>query len=401
MSEASISLEPADDRLIYLDYASGTPVDPMVTAAMQPWLTGVGSAANASASHRIGQSAAAACVRASEQVAGLVNASPDEIVWTSGATESINLALLGAARFQSERGRHIVTCVTEHPAVLKTCDELRRQGYDVTVLPVDSGGLLSIDAFVAALQPDTVLASIMHVNNETGVIHDIDSIGMVCRDHGVLLHVDAAQSAGRLPLDVRAQGIDLLSLSAHKLYGPKGVGALCLNRQRSRRVEPLLFGGGQQRGLRPGTLPTHQVVGMGQACELGADHLSTEPAKVASLRDTLWMNLQQLDGIQLNGQADQRACHILNVSFSGVDGESLLLALEDLAVSAGAACTSDGAEPSAVLRSLGCSDTQASSAVRFSLGRHTSAEEVEQASMRVVGAVTRLRTIAEPLAQQT
>jgi cysteine desulfurase len=380
---------------VYLDYAASTPVDPRVAEAMSVSLTGASEFGNPHATtHAYGHLAAERVANARRDVAGLINAAPDEIIWTSGATEADNLALIGAARFRSGAGRHLVTSVTEHPAVLDACRYLQEQGFDVTYLRPDANGIVTPDAVATALRPETTLVSIMHVNNEIGVIQDIAAIGAVCRANDVLFHVDAAQSAGRLPLDVGAQSIDLLSLSAQKLYGPKGVGALYMNRQRIGRVEPLMYGGGQERGLRPGTVPTHQVVGMGCAYAIATRECAADVAHTAGLRDALWAGISTLPGVLLNGHSTQRVCHILNTSVTGVEGESLHYALRELAVSAGSACTTATAEPSAVLRSLGRADDLARASVRFSFGRGTTADEIEFAIDVFRTAVARLRRLA-------
>jgi cysteine desulfurase len=380
---------------VYLDHAASTPVEPEVADAMTACLRSAAGAANPSAAgHAPGRAAARLVEAARHQVASLVNAFPDEIIWTSGATESDNLAILGAARFRRARGTHLITQVTEHPAVLESFRALEREGFRVTWLRPDQHGRIAPQQITDALTAQTILVSIMHVNNETGVIQDIGAIGALCRRHGALFHVDAAQGAGRLDLDVRGQSIDLFSLSAHKLGGPQGVGALFLDRERIRRVEPVMHGGGQERGLRPGTVPTHQVVGMGVALELARERLTTDPPAIAALRDRLWSRLAAVDGILLNGHPRRRACHILNVSVVGVEGESLRFAVRDLAVASGSACASDTGEPSPVLRSLGRSDQLAQSSLRFSLGRRTTAEEVDFAADCVETAVQRLRALA-------
>ena len=380
--------------MIYLDYAASTPLDESVAEAMSACSRSPAGIGNASSDHAWGRAAAEAAEAAAGQVAALIGAEPDEIIWTSGATESDNLAVIGAAMFRSRQGRHVVTAATEHPAVLESCRHLQQQGFDVTYLEPDSDGLLTAGQLAAAIRPDTTLVSIMHANNEIGVVQDIGAFGALCREHGVLFHVDAAQSAGRLPIDVRAQSIDLLSLSAHKLYGPKGVGALFLDRQRCRRVEPLLHGGGQQRGLRPGTLPVPSVVGMGCAFELAQQREDQDVASAVELRNRLWSQLESIDGVILNGSGTQRVCHILNVSVTGVHGESLRCGLRELAVSAGSACSTDSDEPSAVLRSLGRSDTLAQASVRFSVGRGTTAADVDRAAAIFQATVDRLREIA-------
>ena len=385
---------------IYLDYAASTPVDPAVAAIMAELLGSRLGTANPAATHAPGREAARVIEQARRQVAALIGAAADEIVWTSGATEADNLAIIGAARFQRSRGRHVITSATEHPAVLESCRALEREGFRVSYLRPDHEGLLDPQEVAAAVTNDTILLSVMHVNNETGVVQDIGALGALCRERDLLFHVDAAQSAGRLPIDVRAQGVDLLSLSAHKIYGPKGVGALFLDSQRCRRVEPLQYGGGQERGLRPGTLPTHQLAGMGLACELARQRLAADPPAQAQLRDHLWSQLRDVPGVLLNGSADRRVCHILNVSVTGVEGESLRLALRALAISGGSACASDTGEPSAVLKNLGRSDQLAEASVRFSLGRDTTAAELDRAAAIFRREVARLRALTPRSAAQ-
>ncbi|MFW2404732.1 MAG: aminotransferase class V-fold PLP-dependent enzyme [Gammaproteobacteria bacterium] len=380
---------------VYLDYAASTPVAPEVAAAMFECLTGDAGYGNPhSATHSFGRDAAAAVTRAREQVAALINAAPAEIVWTSGATESDNLAIIGAARFRSGAGQHVVTTSIEHPAVLEACRYLEKQGFDVTYVEPDANGVVDPDDIAAALRQDTTLVSVMHVNNEIGVIQDIAAIGRLCRERDVLLHVDAAQSAGRLPVDVVAQNVDLMSLSAQKLYGPKGVGALYLNRRRVGRVEPLFHGGGQQRGVRPGTVPTHQVVGMGLAFEIARERREEDAERLAMLRDRLWAGISSLSGVLLNGHSRHRVCHILSVSVTGVEGESLHCALGDLAVSAGSACATATTEASAALRALGRHDELARSSVRFSFGRSTTDQQIDFAIEAFCVAVERLRSLA-------
>ena len=377
---------------IYMDYAAATPVDEQVIDKMADCLrSGYGNPA--STAHQFGREAGAMVETAREQVAMLINASAEEIIFTSGATESDNLAVIGAARFRSRAGRHIVTSVTEHPAVLDSCRYLESEGFNLTYLTPDSNGIIDPAMVQSALTPETVLVSVMHVNNVIGVVQNVAAIGGICRDTNVLFHVDAAQSAGRLPLDVESQSIDLLSLSAQKLYGPKGVGALFLNRQRVRRSEPLFHGGGQERGLRPGTVPTHQAVGMGLACEIARSRLDTDAAQIEKLRQRLWRSLKTLPGVFLNGHPTHRVSHILCVSVTGVEGESLHYGLRDLAVSAGSACATDSDEPSIVLRSLGRSDQLARSTVRFSLGRQTTEDEVDFAIARFAEVVGQLRAL--------
>jgi len=364
---------------IYLDYAATTPVDPRVAAVMIPYLTE--KFGNQASPHGYGKIAEEAGENARAQVAALVNADPKEIVWTSGATESNNLALKGAAHFYQDKGRHIVTVKTEHKAVLDVVGELERQGFTATYLTPQTNGLLDVDAFAAALRPDTILASVMLVNNEIGVIQDIATLGEICRAHGILLHVDAAQATGKVDINLRQLPVDLMSFSAHKTYGPKGIGALYVRRKPRVRLEAQIHGGGQERGFRSGTLATHQIVGMGEAFHLAQAEMATEIARIKILRDSLWQGLASLPNIILNGDFTQRVPHNLNISFAGVNGEQLIKALTEIAVpsiaiSGGSACTAASLEPSYVLRTLGRSDALARSSVRFSLGRTTTQEEI-------------------------
>jgi cysteine desulfurase len=366
---------------VYLDYAASTPVAPEVIEAMTLALRSPGLVGNpAAGTHVPGQLAAAAVAAARVEVAALIHAQPDEIVFTSGATEADNLAIIGGARFRQGDGRHLITALTEHKAVLESCRYLAREGWRVTWLKPDAEGVIAPAAVEAAMEPDTVLVSVMHANNETGVVQDVAAIGSLCRKRRVLLHVDAAQSAGRLPIDVRALQIDLLSLSAHKLYGPKGIGALFIDREHVRRVEPLLFGGGQERGLRPGTLPTHQIVGMGEAFRIARPRLLADRQHVTRLRDRLWSHLQLIPGVIRNGHPGKNTGHILNVSVAGVEGESLHAGLGELAVASGSACTTVTDEPSYVLRVLGRSAALARSSVRFSFGRETTDGDIDRAA---------------------
>jgi len=377
---------------IYLDYAAATPVDERVIDKMVECLRS-GHGNPASTAHQFGRDAGELVETAREQVAKLINASADEIIFTSGATEADNLAVIGAARFRSPAGRHIVTSVAEHPAVLDSCRYLESQGFSLTCLTPDANGIVDPASVRSALTPETVLVTMMHVNNVIGVVQDVAAIGRICREANILFHVDAAQSAGRLAIDVESQSIDLLSLSAQKLYGPKGVGALYLNRQRVRRIEPLFHGGGQERGLRPGTVPTHQAVGMGLACRIAQASLETDASQIEALRRRLLRGLMKLPGVLLNGHPARRVSHILSVSVTGVEGESLHYGLRDLAVSAGSACATDGDEPSFVLRSLGRSDQLSRSTVRFSLGRQTTEEEIDFAIERFTEVVVQLRAL--------
>ncbi len=369
--------------MIYLDNAASTRVDPEVVDAMRAALDAYNAYGNPSSNtlHGFGEQANALVEHARNQVATLINGSPEGVIWTSGATESDNLAILGLARFRGEmQGRHIVTALTEHSAVLNACGQLEQEGFSVTYLAPDSEGRISPDSVRQALRDDTILVSLMHVNNETGVIQDIAAVGALCRDCDILFHVDAAQSAGRLPLDVRQQCIDLLSLSAHKMHGPKGIGALYLNTERVNRLQPVMFGGGQERGLRPGTLPTHQIVGMGKACELAAARLENDPPAIKAMREALWSEISVLPDILRNSAGADTVCGILSVSVGGVEGESLLYALRELAVSSGSACNSASDDASYVLRALGRDDVLAESTIRFSLSRFTTPAEVAEAA---------------------
>jgi len=380
---------------VYLDYAATTPVDPRVRQVMAGLLDAESGFANpSSVTHAAGQAAQAVVDTAAAQVAGLINASPDELIWTSGATESNNLAIIGAARFRAMQGRHIITVATEHKSVLESCAALEQEGFAITYLQTDAQGLVSAEQVAAALQADTTLVSVMHANNEIGVVQDIAAIGAVCRERDVLFHVDAAQSAGKLSIDVAAQQIDLLSLNAHKACGPKGVGALYLNSQTMPRIEPLLHGGGQQRGLRPGTLAVHQIAGMGEAFRILTTDAEVEVSRIAGLRDQLWMALRQIPGVKLNGHPEHRLCSILNVRVAGVEGESLQFALQRLAVASGSACNSASGEPSYVLRSLGLADYEAEASIRFSLGRFSTPAHVSAAAEVFTAAVAHLRALS-------
>jgi cysteine desulfurase len=361
---------------IYLDYSATTPVDPRVAAKMIPYLTEhFGNPA--SRSHAFGWETEKAVEEAREEVAKLVNCDPKELVWTSGATESINLALKGAANFYKDKGRHLVTVKTEHKATLDTMRELERDGFEVSYLDVKPDGLLDLDAFKSALRKDTILVSVMFVNNEIGVIQDIPAIGEICRSRGIIFHVDAAQATGKIPVDLSTLKVDLMSFSAHKTYGPKGVGALFVRRKPRVRIEAQMHGGGHERGMRSGTLPTHQIVGMGEAFRLARLEMATDNDRIRMLRDKLWQGLSQIEEAHLNGDMERRVPHNLNVSFNFVEGESLIMAIKDVAVSSGSACTSASLEPSYVLRALGRSDELAHSSIRFTVGRFTTEEEVD------------------------
>jgi len=377
---------------IYLDYAATTPADPRVASKMMQFLTLDGTFGNpASRSHRFGWQAEEAVDVARNQVAELVNADPREIIFTSGATESDNLALKGAAHAQRARGQHIITSQTEHKAVLDSCKQLESEGFTVTYLTPPANGIITPDAVRAALRDDTVLVSLMHVNNEIGVIQDIAAIGELCRARDILFHVDATQSVGKLPIDLSELKVDLMSFSAHKLYGPKGIGALYVRRKPKVTIDAQMHGGGHERGMRSGTLPVHQIVGMGEAFALARAAQESEMARLATLRARLWQGLSALDGVRLNGDLAQSAPNILNISFAGVDGESLIMALKDLALSSGSACTSASMEPSYVLRAIGLDEALAHSSLRFSLGRFTTEEEIDYAVALVQKVVLRLR----------
>ena len=379
---------------VYLDYAATTPIDPEVARAMSECLTLAGDFGNPSSAHRFGQVAAARVARARAQVAALIGADEEEIVFTSGATESNNLAILGRAAAADGRGRHVVTMRTEHKAVLDPCKHLEKSGLSVTYLTPERSGLLTREALIAALRPDTILASVMCVNNETGVLQDIAGLGAVCRERGVAFHSDCAQAAGKVPIDVRGLPVDFLSFTGHKLYGPKGIGALYVRRSARTALRAISFGGGQERGLRPGTLATHQIVGFGAACELAAALLLEERARLGALRERLWEGLAPLGGVHLNGRDAPRVPGILNASFEGLDGESLIAGLDGLAVSTGAACNSESREPSYVLRALGRDARLAESSLRFSLGRFSDEADVAFAVSAVGERVRYLRALS-------
>jgi cysteine desulfurase len=380
---------------IYLDYSATTPVDPRVAEKMCACLTPDGTFGNpASRSHPFGWKAEEAVEEARANVAALVNADPKEIVWTSGATESNNLAIKGAAHFYQKKGRHIVTVKTEHKAVLDTCRQLEREGFEVTYLDPEPSGLLDLAKFDAALRKDTILASVMHVNNEIGVIQDIEKLGRICRERGVIFHVDAAQSTGKVPIDLERQQVDLMSFSAHKTYGPKGVGALYVRRKPRIRIEAQMHGGGHERGMRSGTLATHQCVGMGEAFRIAREEMAAENERVRGLRDRLWNGLRDIEAVYLNGDLERRVAGNLNVSFNFVEGESLIMALKDMAVSSGSACTSASLEPSYVLRALGREDELAHSSIRFTIGRFTTQEEIDYVVDKVRHQVERLRELS-------
>lgn len=387
-------MEQALKLPIYMDYSATTPVDPRVVEAMIPWL-GERFGNPASRSHVYGWEASEAVERARAEVAALVGADAREIIWTSGATESDNLAIKGAAHFHQTRGKHLITVKTEHKAVLDTMRELERQGFDVTYLDVQENGLLDVDAFAAAIRPDTILASVMLVNNEIGVIQPMETLGRICREKNVVFHVDAAQAAGKVDIHLAALPVDLMSLSAHKIYGPKGIGALYVRRKPRARIEAQMHGGGHERGLRSGTLPTHQIVGMGEAFRIAREEMAAENARILALRNRLLSGLQNgMEHIYVNGDLEARVAHNLNVSFAYVEGESLMMAVKDIALSSGSACTSASLEPSYVLRALGRSDELAHSSIRFSIGRFTTAEEVDYVVRVFREKIARLREMS-------
>ncbi|MEO1751558.1 IscS subfamily cysteine desulfurase [Thiofaba sp. EF100] len=380
---------------IYLDYSATTPVDERVAEKMCACLTREGVFGNpASRSHSFGWKAERAVEEAREQVAALVGADPKEIVWTSGATESNNLAIKGAAEFYKKKGRHIVTISTEHKAVIDTCRALEREGYEVTYLDPEPNGLVDADKFAAALREDTVLASVMFVNNEIGVIQDIEKLGAICRAKGVIFHVDAAQATGKVAIDLANLPVDLMSFSAHKTYGPKGIGALYVRRKPRVRVEAQMHGGGHERGMRSGTLAVHQIVGMGEAFRIAGQEMAAENERIRMLRDRLWNGIKDMEEVYVNGDLTHRVPHNLNVSFNFVEGESLIMALKDIAVSSGSACTSASLEPSYVLRALGRSDELAHSSIRFSIGRYTTVEEIDYTIDLIRKAVGKLRDLS-------
>jgi cysteine desulfurase len=378
---------------IYLDYSATTPVDPRVAEKMIPCLT-THFGNPASRSHSFGWVAEKAVENAREEVAALVNADPREIIWTSGATESDNLAIKGAAHFYSGKGKHIITVQTEHKAVIDPVRELERQGFEATFLAPEPNGLLDIEKFRTAIRPDTVLVSVMLVNNEIGVIQDIEAIGNICREKGIVFHVDAAQATGKVAIDLERLPVDLMSFSAHKTYGPKGIGALYVRRKPRVRLEAQMHGGGHERGLRSGTLATHQIVGMGEAFRLAREEMDLENARIRRLRDKLLAGLQEIEEVYVNGDLKQRVPHNLNMSFNYVEGESLIMAVKDIAVSSGSACTSASLEPSYVLRALGRSDELAHSSIRFSIGRFTTEEEIDYTVSLMKSKIGKLRELS-------
>lgn len=378
---------------IYMDYSATTPIDPRVVDKMLPYLREqFGNPA--SRSHSFGWAAEQAVEEAREEVAKLVNADPREIVWTSGATESNNLALKGAAHFYQGKGKHLITVKTEHKAVLDTMRELEREGFEVTYLDVKDDGLLDLDVFKAALRPDTILVSVMAVNNEIGVIQDIEAIGEICREKGIIFHVDAAQATGKMPIDLAKLKVDLMSFSAHKTYGPKGIGALYVRRKPRVRIEAQIHGGGHERGMRSGTLATHQIVGMGEAFRLAREEMAAENERVRMLRDRLLKGLTEMEEVYVNGDMEKRVPHNLNISFNFVEGESLIMAIKDVAVSSGSACTSASLEPSYVLRALGRNDELAHSSIRFTVGRFTTEQEVDYVVELLKSKIGKLRDLS-------
>ncbi|MRX26726.1 IscS subfamily cysteine desulfurase [Kangiella sp. HZ709] len=380
---------------IYFDYAATTPIDPRVVEKMVQFMGVEGIYGNpASRSHKFGWAAEEAVDDARAHVADLINADPREIVWTSGATESNNLAIKGVAHFYHKKGKHIITVKTEHKAVLDTARQLEREGYEVTYMDVQEDGLLDLAALEAAMREDTVLVSVMHVNNETGVVQDIDAIGEMCRSRKIMFHVDAAQSAGKLPIDITKTKVDLLSMSGHKMYGPKGIGTLYVRRKPRVRLEAQMHGGGHERGMRSGTLATHQIVGMGEAARIAKLDMEKDNARIIKLRERLWNGVKDMEEVYLNGHETQRVAGIINISFNFVEGESLIMALKDLAVSSGSACTSASLEPSYVLRALGRDDELAHSSIRFTIGRFTTEEEVDYALTQINDGIGRLRELS-------
>ncbi|MFT6030004.1 MAG: cysteine desulfurase [Oleiphilaceae bacterium] len=380
---------------IYLDYSSTTPVDPRVAAKMADCLTSDGVFGNpASRSHKFGWVAEEAVDIARNQIADLVNADPREIVFTSGATESNNLAIKGAANFYGKKGKHLITLKTEHKAVLDTMRQLEREGYEVTYLDPEPNGLILLDKLVAAIRPDTILISIMHVNNEIGVIQDIAAIGEMCRERKILFHVDAAQSTGKVPIDLQTTKVDLMSFSAHKTYGPKGIGALFVCRKPRIRLEAQMHGGGHERGMRSGTMATHQIVGMGEAFRIAKEDMGAENERLMMLRNKLWNGIKDMEAVYLNGDMESRIAGNLNVSFAYVEGESLIMALKDMAVSSGSACTSASLEPSYVLRALGLNDELAHSSIRFTMGRFTTEAEIDYVIGVIRNAIEKLRDMS-------
>lgn len=387
--------EKSTAKPIYLDYSATTPMDERVVAEMLKYMGPESSFGNpASRSHSFGWTAEAAVEQARKDVADLVGANPKEIVFTSGATESDNLAIKGVAHFNQKRGKHIVTCKTEHKAVLDSCRQLEREGYEVTYLDPMQNGLIDLDVLKNALRDDTILVSIMHVNNEIGVIQDIEAIGNICRERKITFHVDAAQSAGKVAMNLEELPVDLMSFSAHKIYGPKGIGALYVQRKPRVRIEAQMHGGGHERGMRSGTLATHQIVGMGEAFKIAKAEMVAENARLLKLRNKLYDGVKDMEEVYVNGDIDHRIAGNINISFNYVEGESLLMALKDLAISSGSACTSASLEPSYVLRALGRNDELAHSSIRFTMGRYTTEEEIDRTIKYVRTAVEKLRELS-------
>ena len=380
---------------IYFDYSATTPVDKRVAEKMMQYMTTDGFYGNpASRSHKFGWQAEEAVDIARNQVAELLNADPREIVFTSGATESNNLGIKGAANFYKKKGKHIITCKTEHKAVLDTCRELERQGFEVTYLDPETNGMIDLNKLEAVMRDDTILVSIMHINNEIGVVQDIAKIGELCRARKIIFHVDAAQSVGKVEIDMQQLKVDLMSISAHKFYGPKGMGAMYVSRKPRIRLESQMHGGGHERGMRSGTLPTHQIVGLGEACRIAKEEIAQDIAHVTKMRDRLWAGINEMEQVFVNGDFDNRYPGNLNVSFNFVEGESLIMALKDLAVSSGSACTSASLEPSYVLRALGLNDEMAHSSIRFSFGRFTTTEEIDYAITLIQNSIGHLRDMS-------
>ncbi len=378
---------------IYMDYSATTPVDPRVVEKMIPYLTN--QCGNpASRSHSYGWESEKAVEEAREEVAALVNCDPRELIWTSGATEGDNLAIKGAAHFYKDKGRHIITVKTEHKAVLDTVRELEREGFEATYLQPQPDGLITLEQLREAIRPDTILVSVMLVNNEIGVIQDIPAIGELCREKGIIFHCDAAQATGKVAIDLALWKVDLMTFTAHKTYGPKGIGALYVRRKPRVRLEAQMHGGGHERGLRSGTLPTHQIVGMGEAFRIARVEMGSEIERVRMLRDRLWTGLSDMEEVYLNGDLERRVPHNLNVSFNFVEGESLIMGIKEIAVSSGSACTSASLEPSYVLRALGRSDELAHSSIRFTIGRFTTAEDVDFAIKLLKGKIAKLRDLS-------
>ena len=384
-----------NNKPIYMDYSATTPVDKRVAEVMMKYLTMDGDFGNSgSRSHYYGWQAEDAVDKARKQVADLVGADPKEIVWTSGATESDNLAIKGVAQFYQKKGKHIITLKTEHKAVLDTCRQLEREGFELTYLDPDSNGILNLDVLKNAIREDTTLVTIMHVNNEIGVIQDIEAIGNLCREHKVYFHVDAAQSAGKVEIDLSKLPVDLMSFSAHKIYGPKGIGALYVRRKPRVRIESQMHGGGQERGMRSGTLAVHQIVGMGEAFAVAKEQMADDIQRISKLKDRLVAGFSDMEEVVINGDLHQRYPGIMNISYNYVEGESLMMAISDIAVSSGSACTSASLEPSYVLRALGLSDELAHSSIRFSIGRFTTEEDIDRAIELVRSKVEKLRDLS-------